>query len=63
MTNDIIIRINTARKEGGLGNMKIPLLADISAKICHDYGVYIEAAGIPLRFARNFSSIIDLSIK
>jgi alkyl hydroperoxide reductase subunit AhpC len=29
--------------------MKIPLLADKTAKICLDYGVYIEDAGIPLR--------------
>jgi alkyl hydroperoxide reductase subunit AhpC len=29
--------------------MKIPLLADKSGKICHDYGVYLEEAGIPLR--------------
>ncbi|XP_054156964.1 peroxiredoxin-2-like [Oppia nitens] len=41
--------VNTSRKEGGLGSMKIPLLADKSAKICQDYGVYLTDAGIPLR--------------
>jgi len=41
--------VNTPRKEGGLGQMKIPLLADKSAKVCQDYGVYLEDAGIPLR--------------
>ena len=42
-------RVNTSRKEGGLGQMKIPLLADKSGKVCQDYGVYLEDAGIPLR--------------
>jgi len=41
--------VNTSRKEGGLGSMKIPLLSDKSAKICQDYGVYLEDDGIPLR--------------
>jgi len=41
--------VNTPRKEGGLGQMKIPLLADKCAKVCQDYGVYLEDAGIPLR--------------
>ena len=41
--------INTPRKEGGLGSLKIPLLADKNAKISQDYGVYLEGAGVPLR--------------
>jgi len=41
--------VNTSRKEGGLGKMKIPLLSDKSGKICNDYGVYLEDSGIPLR--------------
>lgn len=41
--------INTARKDGGLGKMKIPLLADKSAKIARDYGVYKEDDGIAFR--------------
>ncbi|MBI3299749.1 MAG: peroxiredoxin [Elusimicrobia bacterium] len=41
--------INTARKEGGLGDIKYPLLADVNKKIASDYGVLIEGAGIALR--------------
>ncbi|XP_017463210.1 PREDICTED: peroxiredoxin-2-like [Rhagoletis zephyria] len=41
--------INTPRKEGGLGALKIPLLADKSAAISKDYGVYLEEPGVPLR--------------
>lgn len=41
--------INTPRKQGGLGEMKIPLLADKSAKIARDYGVYDEDSGVPFR--------------
>lgn len=39
----------TARKEGGLGKLEIPLLADIQKTIGRDYGVLIEEAGITLR--------------
>lgn len=41
--------VNTPRKEGGLGQMAIPLLADKSGKIARDYGVYHEESGIPFR--------------
>lgn len=41
--------INTPRKEGGLGGLKYPLLADKSMKIGKDYGVLMEDAGITLR--------------
>ncbi|KAJ3272780.1 Peroxiredoxin-2 [Borealophlyctis nickersoniae] len=44
--------INTPRKEGGLGPMKIPLLADITKKIAHDYGVLADSGpdvGVALR--------------
>lgn len=41
--------INTPRKQGGLGEMKIPLLADKSMKIARDYGVLHEEAGITFR--------------
>uniref|UniRef100_A0A6M2DRP4 thioredoxin-dependent peroxiredoxin n=1 Tax=Xenopsylla cheopis TaxID=163159 RepID=A0A6M2DRP4_XENCH len=41
--------INTARKEGGLGQMNIPLLADKSMKIARDYGVLDEQSGVPFR--------------
>lgn len=41
-----------SREEGGLGNMKIPLLADLTKDIGKDYGVYLdhsEDAGVHLR--------------
>ncbi|OXU21560.1 hypothetical protein TSAR_004694 [Trichomalopsis sarcophagae] len=41
--------INTPRKQGGLGEMQIPLLADKSAKIARDYGVLDEESGVPFR--------------
>lgn len=44
--------INTPRKEGGLGEMKIPLISDITKKISKDYGVLLEEgedSGIALR--------------
>lgn len=41
--------INTPRKEGGLGSVKIPLLSDLTHKISKDYGVYLEASGHALR--------------
>jgi peroxiredoxin (alkyl hydroperoxide reductase subunit C) len=41
--------INTPRKSGGLGNMKIPILADLTKNVSRDYGVLLEEAGIALR--------------
>lgn len=41
--------VNTARKQGGLGEMAIPLLSDKSMKIARDYGVLDEESGIPFR--------------
>lgn len=41
--------INTPRKEGGLGPLKIPLLSDITHSISKDYGVYLEDLGHTLR--------------
>ncbi|CAJ1064030.1 peroxiredoxin-4 [Xyrichtys novacula] len=41
--------INTPRKEGGLGPMKIPLLSDLTHQISKDYGVYLEDQGHTLR--------------
>uniref|UniRef100_A0A8D0BC69 thioredoxin-dependent peroxiredoxin n=1 Tax=Salvator merianae TaxID=96440 RepID=A0A8D0BC69_SALMN len=41
--------INTPRKEGGLGSMNIPLVADISHSVCKDYGVLKEDEGIAYR--------------
>ena len=34
--------INTAREDGGVGELKIPLVADISKEISHKYGVLVE---------------------
>lgn len=41
--------IKTDRKAGGLGNINIPLLSDLSHKISKDYGVYLEDLGHTLR--------------
>lgn len=41
--------IKLARKEGGLGEMNIPLLSDKSCKIARDYGVLDEETGIAFR--------------
>ncbi|XP_033829558.1 peroxiredoxin-2 [Periophthalmus magnuspinnatus] len=40
---------NTPRKQGGLGKMKIPLLADLTKSISRDYGVLKEDDGISYR--------------
>lgn len=40
---------NVARKDGGLGPINIPLLADTNHSLSRDYGVLIEDAGIALR--------------
>ncbi|XP_014219751.1 peroxiredoxin 1 [Copidosoma floridanum] len=41
--------VNTPRKQGGLGKLDIPLLADKSGNISRSYGVYNEETGIPFR--------------
>uniref|UniRef100_T1JGX7 thioredoxin-dependent peroxiredoxin n=1 Tax=Strigamia maritima TaxID=126957 RepID=T1JGX7_STRMM len=41
--------VNTSRKEGGLGVMNIPLLADKCGQTARDYGIYIEDDGIAFR--------------
>lgn len=41
--------INTPRKQGGLGGINIPLVADVNKKIAAAYGVLLEEAGIALR--------------
>lgn len=40
---------NTPRKEGGIGKIEYPLLADLTKKISDDYGVLLDDAGISLR--------------
>jgi len=41
--------VNTPRKQGGLGEMKIPILADKSCSVARAYGVLKEEDGIPFR--------------
>lgn len=41
--------INTPRNQGGLGDIKYPLLADFNKQIAKSYGVLLEKEGIPLR--------------
>ncbi|KAL5017068.1 hypothetical protein ScPMuIL_006657 [Solemya velum] len=41
--------VNTPRKQGGLGNMKIPLLADKNLEISKAYNVLKEDEGIAFR--------------
>jgi len=40
---------NTAPKDGGLGPVKFPMVADIRKSIARDYDVLIEEAGVALR--------------
>ena len=44
-----IFRVNTPRKQGGLGNMKIPLIADKTMEISKKYGVLKEDDGVAFR--------------
>jgi alkyl hydroperoxide reductase subunit AhpC len=41
--------VNTPRTQGGLGAMKIPLVADTNHRITWDYGVMVENEGIAYR--------------
>merc|ERR1712203_1039802 len=41
--------MKTPKSEGGLGNLDIPLLSDLTHKISKDYGVYLEDSGVALR--------------
>lgn len=40
---------NVARKDGGLGPVDIPLVADTNHSLSKDYGVFIEEEGVALR--------------
>ena len=46
-------RTKTPRTEGGIGEVKIPLLADMTKQIARSYGVLLEDQGIPLRWAES----------
>ena len=41
--------IETPRNKGGLGELKYPLLEDLTQSISRDYGVLIETVGVALR--------------
>ena len=41
--------VNTPRKEGGVGMLDLPLIADNTHSLAKEYGVYIEEAGVALR--------------
>ena len=41
--------INTPRRQGGLGPIRIPLLSDLNHQISKDYSVYLEDSGHTLR--------------
>jgi len=53
----------TPRKDGGLGKLTIPLLADITKKIARDYGVLVNEA-IALRglFIINPQGVVQYSV-
>ncbi|ORX99003.1 thioredoxin-like protein [Basidiobolus meristosporus CBS 931.73] len=40
---------NTPRSQGGLGQMNIPILSDVTHQVSKDYGVYLEESGVALR--------------
>lgn len=44
-------RINTPKKQGGLGPMNIPLVSDPKRTIAQDYGVLKADEGISFRYA------------
>ena len=45
----MLFRTNVPRKKGGIGEMNIPLLSDITKQISRDYGVLLEDRGVALR--------------
>lgn len=50
--------MNTPRKDGGLGPLKIPLLSDLTHRISQDYGVYLEDLGHTLRSITTFNTAL-----
>lgn len=55
--------VNTPRKEGGIGELRYPLLSDLSKNIARDYGVLLDS-GISLRglFIINPKGIVQYSV-
>lgn len=40
---------NTPRDQGGIGQIKYPLISDLTKQISKDFGVYLESQGVALR--------------
>lgn len=55
--------VNTPRKEGGLGELRYPLLSDLSKNIARDYGVLLDS-GIALRglFIINPEGVVQYTV-
>lgn len=56
-------RINTPRKQGGLGPMNIPLVADLTQSISRDYGVLKEDQGIAYRSVIYDTAVSSVYVK
>jgi len=41
--------VNTPKEQGGLGAIRVPLVADLKKQLARDFGVLNEAAGVALR--------------
>ncbi len=55
--------VNTPRKDGGVGDLKFPLLSDLSKNIARDYGVLLDS-GIALRglFIINPKGVVQYTV-
>src|SRR3989344_4426974 len=55
--------VNTPRKQGGLGELRYPLLSDLSKNIARDYGVLLDS-GIALRglYIINPKGVVQYSV-
>jgi alkyl hydroperoxide reductase subunit AhpC len=53
---------NMDRKAGGIGDMKIPLMADLNKSVSKDYGVLYEQDGIALRGIDYFNGALGTFI-
>ncbi|EDO28895.1 predicted protein [Nematostella vectensis] len=55
-------KINSPRKEGGLGNLKYPLLSDINHQVSKDYGVLLENEGHTLSYQECTLKLVGRSV-
>lgn len=55
--------VNTPRKQGGLGELRYPLLSDLSKNVAREYGVLLDS-GIALRglFIINPKGVVQYSV-